>query len=95
MAIRGGETDTRVDDHERAENLVREPCVVAGVRGGDLADDAAAVSQIEQLKVVGQRGDQHPEAVIARAKVTHGERHQKEAERDVDREQECTCSRCP
>ncbi len=84
----GDEPDAGVHDHERAQQPVDERRVAARISGGDVAHEAVSVAEIEQLKVCRHRCDEHPEAVLVRAEMPDGERHQEDAQAHVHRKEQ-------
>src|SRR5437870_9598325 len=85
---RRDEADANVYDEKRTENLVRQIGIATCVGCGEVSHEPAAVSEIEQLKVIRHRRDEHPEAVICRAEMPDRVGHQNDAESDVHGEKE-------
>jgi hypothetical protein len=79
--------NAEVHDEEGAEGRVHPLLVAARVSVSHLPDEPVTVSEIQELEVGRHRRDEHPQAVLRLAQVMDRERHQEDADRDVDEQQ--------
>src|SRR5581483_6519037 len=79
----GGDRNGRVDADERTRDAVDVVDITTSIRFDEMAHDAIAVAEVDQLEVRGHGGHEHPKPVMRLAEVADRVGDQYRTETDV------------